>query len=254
MRILTGFAGELHRLLKARAHAPATLKITTWNTARKPRSAVLDAVSRMNSDLVLLQEIARPDAQSVNEIWAGEDPRQGISVVSPRGVPIRLSPDHNPSLRFAVPIEVLGAKPYNVLVIWVQEDPVDYVPNLIGILDFCRPFLEGRPSVVAGDFNANPSFDSQHPKRTFGSLNSRLEALGLESAYHAFAHESHGQETKPTFYFQYNREKPFHIDYLYIPKVWNDAIKAVEVGGFDEYSGLSDHRPVTVEIADEWAR
>jgi endonuclease/exonuclease/phosphatase family metal-dependent hydrolase len=205
----------------------------------------------LDSDLLLLQELARPEEASGNEIWEGENPRQGISILSRNGAQIRLSPDYDPALRFAVPVEViLGTREFNLLAVWVQSDPVHYVPNLLEILAHYGPFLARGPSVVAGDFNANPCFDVRNPKHLFGSLSKSLGELGLCSAYHEFTGETHGKEASPTFYFHHHRESPYHLDYVYLPRAWAGSIEAVDVGSFDDFSGLSDHRPVSVTIGD----
>lgn len=39
------------------------------------------------------------------------------------------------------------------------------------------------------------------------------------SAYHEHFSEAHGQESRPTYYFLWNRRKPFHIDYCFVPEV-----------------------------------
>ena len=42
------------------------------------------------------------------------------------------------------------------------------------------------------------------------------------------------------------RVKPFHIDYVFVPKDWR--LKSVEVGSFGEWGKLSDHVPVVVDV------
>ncbi len=93
-------------------------------------------------------------------------------------------------------------------------------------------------------------FDRAHPRYPFRSVSSKFEELGLCSAYHAFTGEPIGQETRPTFYFRYHRHAPFHIDYILIPQSWRPALSSVSVGTFDEFAGLSDHRPLTARFTD----
>ena len=76
-----------------------------------------------------------------------------------------------------------------------------------------------------------------------------LSELGLVSSYHHFHGEAHGQETMPTYHFQWKLERPFHIDYCFIPKSWTPNLRRVEIGSYQEWKALSDHRPLMVEIS-----
>ena len=76
----------------------------------------------------------------------------------------------------------------------------------------------------------------------------RLEAAGLVSAYHAFTGAIPGQEPVPTHYFRTHRDKPFHIDYCYIPTAWMARLENVSIAPFEDFAPLSDHRPITITI------
>jgi endonuclease/exonuclease/phosphatase family metal-dependent hydrolase len=73
-----------------------------------------------------------------------------------------------------------------------------------------------------------------------------LESHGLTSAYHTHHHEKQGAETLPTYYFYRHQDKPFHIDYVFVPKRWR--VKSVEIGSFQDWGHLSDHVPVVVDV------
>lgn len=223
------------------------MQITTWNCARKKRESILPSVRALNSDFALLQELPCPSESSPDELWIGTNPKQGVSVISCTGAPISLAGDYDETLRYALPVEVGGERPFQLLAIWMLKDPEHYVPNLVAILEHYRPFIGRRPTVVAGDFNANPGFDKTHPGYLFGSIAAKFEELGLCSAYHTKTGDVHGQETQPTYFHQYNRQKPFHIDYLFFPLLWR-SLGPVTVGSYDDYSALSDHRPLTASF------
>jgi len=76
-----------------------------------------------------------------------------------------------------------------------------------------------------------------------------LAQLGLVSSYHFFHREAHGQEKRPTYYFQWNKRRPFHIDYCFIPKEWAPLLQRVEIGSYAKWKGTSGHRPLLVDIA-----
>ena len=227
------------------------MQISTWNCARKQRERILPAARALNSDFVLLQELPCPNGSSPDELWIGTNPNQGVSVISCTGAPISLAGDYDKTLRYALPVEVGGDRPFQLLAIWMLKDPEHYVPNLVALLEHYRPFISRGPTVVAGDFNANPGFDKKHPRYLFESITATLEELGLCSAYHANSGEAHGHETKPTYFHQYNRHQPFHIDYLFFPKSWRTALSQVTVGNFEDYASLSDQLPLSATFAHD---
>jgi exodeoxyribonuclease-3 len=67
------------------------------------------------------------------------------------------------------------------------------------------------------------------------------------SAYHTHYGERQGAETHPTHYFRHHQDKPFHIDYVFVPKRWK--LRSVEVGSFREWGHLSDHVPMVVDVS-----
>lgn len=72
--------------------------------------------------------------------------------------------------------------------------------------------------------------------------------FGLVSAYHLRHGVEPGSEPHPTFYMNGKPDRPFHIDYCFIPERWAEKVKSVEVGSYSEWTD-SDHRPVTVVLA-----
>ena len=74
------------------------------------------------------------------------------------------------------------------------------------------------------------------------------EEFGLLSVYHTFFGIEPGCEPHPTFYMHRTQDRPFHIDYCFIPESWAERIMSVEVGSYSDWT-TSDHRPLTVELA-----
>ena len=68
----------------------------------------------------------------------------------------------------------------------------------------------------------------------------------MTSAYHAGRNCKHGEEPDPTFYLHGKVDKPFHIDYVFIPKTWAAGSVSAAVGTFD--ATLSDHCPLVVTV------
>jgi exodeoxyribonuclease III len=102
---------------------------------------------------------------------------------------------------------------------------------------------DGLPTVIAGDFNAS-SRNAHH----LANVNA-LSARGIVSAYHAIHQIEHTDQWEhPTSFHHRNQERPFHMDYVFVPMDWR--LQDVRVGTFDEYvsARISDHLPVIVNV------
>ena len=103
--------------------------------------------------------------------------------------------------------------------------------------------------MIVGDFNSHSRFDGkQRPNHT--TLHQRLrDDFGMVSAYHQ-AKERDGATgaEAPTYYHYWSQDNPFHLDYCFLPTLWVNRLGSVQVGGYDEWKHLSDHRPLVVEI------
>jgi endonuclease/exonuclease/phosphatase family metal-dependent hydrolase len=117
-------------------------------------------------------------------------------------------------------------------------------------VDLWEERIAAQPTVILGDFNANACWDGEHPQdRNFSALAARLTKLGLVSAYHAFFREEFSSETRPTFFLYRHRDKPFHLDYCFIPRAWLPRLRKVTVGRHATWSGASDHMPLVIDLA-----
>jgi hypothetical protein len=68
------------------------------------------------------------------------------------------------------------------------------------------------------------------------------------SAYHSRYAEAQGRETRPTFFLYRHRQRPYHIDYCFLPATWLGRIRDVKVGGHAAWAAKSDHMPLTVDL------
>lgn len=91
--------------------------------------------------------------------------------------------------------------------------------------------------------------DSDSGSASFASLNEKLETLGLTSAYHTYGKHAFDHEPDPTLFWQWNEERPYHIDYVYVPRTWMPCVSSVTVGSPADWvrPKVSDHVPVVVE-------
>lgn len=103
------------------------------------------------------------------------------------------------------------------------------------------------PTVITGDFNNGKVFEKGKP-RDWRHVVARYEEVGLVSAYHSFFNEAPGEETHPTHWWTRNADRPFHIDYCFVPNNWD--ITQVWVGHHTDWlrkGDGSDHAPMVVD-------
>ena len=227
------------------------LTLLTWNCCGGPLARKSEALQRYSPDLAVLQEAPMPGSPLPSgTYWNGTGPRKGVLVsarppfsVSPIDTGVPESP--RPS---AYAYRVTGPFAFTLLAVWSQRDPYPYYKRGIHIaLDALRHLPP--PYVVAGDFNGSVIWDRPRARHTHGALVSRLATdFGLVSAYHHFHAEEQGFESRPTLYWTWAQDKPFHIDYCFVPREWAAGLTSVYVAPFAELNGFSDHRPLVVQL------
>lgn len=200
----------------------------------------------LGPDVAVLQECACPEAESGALRWAGDNPKQGIAVLAGEGWSVEpIEVDEVP--RWMVPFRVSGPRAFTLLAVWTLPTG-SYSKALFDALERFRDLLSAGPAVVMGDFNTTSLLDRPGSAHGHGRIVGLLGEMGLESAYHAFHAEAPGAESRATYYHQWRREQPYHIDYCFVPREWLPGITGVRVGGYEEWAGRSDHRPLVVDV------
>jgi endonuclease/exonuclease/phosphatase family metal-dependent hydrolase len=106
-------------------------------------------------------------------------------------------------------------------------------------------------TVVAGDFNWNVTWDESpdSPLRgDFADVRRALNGVGLLSAYHAVRGDEFGEETEATFHMHKKEDRPYHIDYAFVPGHRIGQETGVMVGRYDDWIDASDHMPLLVTL------
>jgi exodeoxyribonuclease III len=225
--------------------------LVTWNCCRGAYLRKTALLESLNADVAVLQECARPAQESDTCLWFGENPNQGIAVIARPPFALARLPTRRAVPRFIVPVAVSGPMPFTMLAVWSKSGQKhNYVEAVVRAVRLYRELLSAGPSVVIGDFNSNTIWDKTHrADRNHSALVRLLDEIGLVSAYHAHFNEEHGAERRPTYYFHWKEQKPFHLDYCFIPKAWGKQLYRVEVAEFEAWKTHSDHRPLLVELA-----
>jgi exodeoxyribonuclease-3 len=225
------------------------MRLVTWNCCRGAFARKAPLLEPLVFDVAVIQECAKPAVETDHCLWFGGNPRQGIAIVSREPYRIRAMKRRIGVPRYTIPIEVNGPENFLLLAVWSkanQKHP--YVEAVVKAVRLYR-HLFTQPVVLLGDLNSNTFWDTNHDDdRNHSALVRLLSEMGLVSAYHAFRDEPHGGESQPTYYFQWKKDRPYHIDYCFIPAAWATRIGRVDVGSFEDWKGHSDHRPIIVDV------
>jgi len=229
------------------------VRFVTWNLWAGDTGAKLQRLPT-TPDVAALCEVSRqPPAPTLNGInpewlWAGELADRGTAIAS-WGIGMkRLAPSEGTTPgRFSLAVDL--ANGMGVVGLWScpQGPNASYAAEIHKTLDAFEGLMRSRPCIVAGDFNLEPGGQTD---RRYG-ITRRLADLGYVSAYHAFNDVRFGDE-QPTYFHQFKRDKPFHIDMVFVPTDLVVKIRSVEIAPFDGWvtrgATRSDHVPVAVEI------
>lgn len=229
------------------------MRLVTWNACKGQFANKAHYLDHLHADVAVIQEIAKPVEQQRQVLWFGANPNQGVAVVTRPPFVARQQLQFDGVPRYVVPIEIDGPRPFLLFAVWtLGEAPYPYVCAASKAIDSYESLFSGRDVVMLGDFNSNAIWDKEHPvELNHSAMVSRLDRLGLVSAYHHFKGERHGEETAHTFYLHWHESKKFHIDYCFLPKSWAPNVRAVDVGSFAAWQRASDHRPLLVEVATD---
>jgi exodeoxyribonuclease-3 len=159
-----------------------------------------------------------------------------------------------PQFDWIVPIKVEAPTPFTLIAVWACRMGSGRTNSYIGLVYqalMSHPeWFDGTPVILAGDLNSNKIWDG---KRLVGNHSDVVKVLaerGLVSVYHDFYGEAQGAETRHTLYLFRHAHRPYHIDYVFMPLEWAKDLKTVDVGEYAQWSKLSDHCPLTVDIAE----
>lgn len=221
------------------------MRIVTWNCCRGPFEKKLAALKGLTPDIAILTEATRPSEETDQVLWFP-------SGASSLGIQVRASGEYKidriPAADLpncVVPVRVTGPHSFNLLAVWTWPAP-SYIKAFMKGLTAYAGLLDSSETVVAGDFNGNPAFDEPRTKIKLSMAFAQLQEAGLVSAYHHVHAVPWGGERHATHHYLRKPDRPFHIDFCFVPQAWADKGLEVHVSTGPEWNSLSDHFPILV--------
>jgi len=236
------------------------MKIVTWNCNGALRNKY-EYLLNYNADLYVIQECENPketrDSRYIkwaeNYLWIGDSKNKGLGVFASSEMalePLDWSNSYNDhSVKYFLPCSVNGA--FDLLAVWTHQNNS---PNFAYIGQFWK-YLQVHKSklhnvIVAGDFNSNSIWDEWDRWWNHSDVVRELAEIGIDSFYHKFLNEKHGKESLPTFFLHRNRDKPYHIDYVFGSNNFINGLKNIELGHPGDWLKISDHLPMICDLDD----
>jgi exodeoxyribonuclease III len=219
------------------------MRLVTWNCCmafeKKAKS-----LFELQPDIAVIPECSEKskdafETEGYRGLWFGVSKSKGLGVFFTKEWDLKQAAE--PSLEWIVPIQVKGPREFTLVAVWVcpPKGSQHYVGMLHDALDSHPDWFNNWPTVVAGDFNSSEVWDKKRT-RNHSSLVARLADSGLTSAYQ-------GDKSVPTYHQYRHEDKPYHIDYIFLPHLWAANAK-VEIGKREKWTQHSDHYPLSIEI------
>lgn len=241
------------------------MRLVTWNCSMALHRKA-EALLALEPDVAIVCECAEPDILRLHgetawfeaePVWIGRNPNKGLAVFTFNGFTARLHQTYLRTLRYVAPVQIEGPLRFNLLAVWAQNASAGATRKhqlgpLRRALGKSKDFLAAGETVIAGDLNSNAIWDKPGWRMNHMTMVAILGKMGLLSAYHEINGEAHGRETVPTHYWRDRRKDgpTYHLDYIFLPEPWFEAIRHFNVGSFEDWcgSGHSDHVPLVVDV------
>lgn len=236
------------------------MKVVTWNCNGALRNK-FKYIAELNADIYILQECENPslcnhteyNSWANNFLWKGENKNRGLGIFAKNDILLELLDwsdtyiDHQ--VKYFLPCS-LNQK-INLLGVWTMQNKAtsyDYIGQLWKYMQINKPKFEN--IILAGDFNSNTIWDKRNRLWNHSNIVNDLRNMDINSLYHMFYKEEQGEESRPTFFLQRNRSKPYHIDYIFATTNIEIKMKHFEIAKSEKWLTLSDHLPLICEFED----
>jgi exodeoxyribonuclease-3 len=234
------------------------MKLITWNCARGFEKKK-DKIFTGDPDIVVIQECSRKSTARLlshpyDALWVGSHPNIGMGIFYRKAEwSARRLRESTDGIEWVVPFEIGGPENFTLIAVWAcavrGRKRESYVGQVNRALKNHPDWFAKGPVIAAGDFNSNARWDEERPGWNHSTMVAQLRSFGLSSVYHTVRNEEHGKEATPTFHLHKNREKDFHLDYIFAPDTWQPRLQ-IDVGDCSEWLEHSDHCPLTLKLSE----
>ena len=231
------------------------MQIVSWNSHQKFREKI-KMFSPDFIDVLIVQECENTDAAAIayknagwKYVWTGDNIHKGLGIFVPISIEIERLHWVISDCKYFLPVQISHS--IVMVGVWAKggkSNSVRYAGQITRLLDSHMREIERNSASIIGDFNSNSIWDKRHKTANHTQNNMRLNSIGLQSLYHFVHSAENGLEKHLTFYLSYNKAKPYHIDYAYIP-VSVLANSQIEIGMPDYWLEYSDHMPLFITAA-----
>lgn len=230
------------------------MKLISWNCNQAFRKKYQE-ILQLDPDIIIIPECEDPThkgdwTQFSDWTWIGENKNQGLGIFTLNEIKIQSTlKNHNVS-QYSLPATLNNG--IKLIGIWAKNDKQNpqnrYIAQVYNTIQEYKEWINSN-TYVAGDFNWNATFTKSKPLH--GNFTDTIQLLnknGLHSTYHSITESKFGQENNPTFFMHKKENQPHHIDYIFTPDRFSDAITEFSIGTYREWIHTSDHMPLILEI------
>lgn len=226
------------------------MRIITWN-CNLNLVKKFQLIEKNSPDLVIIQECEKLSEKyfpKCKYFWIGKNDTKGLGVLV-FNQSAKIDKCFNEKFIYFLPIQT---DEINILGLWAYNHRASlkfgsqYEGSTSDAIRYYQPWLVSKNKAISsGDFNNSIIWDVENKENNFKNINSTLENLGFKSSYHQLTKEEFGKESKGTLFHTKNREKSYHIDYIYLKGLIPNSL---QLGEYNDWIKFSDHMPVIVDI------
>ncbi|NEM96247.1 endonuclease/exonuclease/phosphatase family protein [Pontibacter burrus] len=234
------------------------MKIVTWNCNGALRNK-FQHLLEFEADIYIIQECESPEQVhhegyaewAKNHHWIGDSKNKGLGIFAAEHIKLELLKwsnlytDH--TVKYFLPCLVNDS--FQLLAVWAHQNNS---PNF-GYIGQLWKYLQVNKQnfgkvIIAGDFNSNTIWDQWDRWWNHSDVVRELQELGINSLYHKHFKEDHGKESIPTFFLNRKSERPYHIDYVFGSREFENTLTKIEIGNSEQWLKISDHLPLLCEF------
>ena len=188
---------------------------------------------------------------AINPLWIGDTKNKGLGIFARSEIKLEMLKwtnqylDH--TVKYFLPCRVNDE--FNLLSIWAHQNNspnFGYIGQVWKYLTVNKGLL--KDAFLIGDFNSNTNWDQWDRWWNHSDVVRELDQLGLKSFYHHFLKEEQGKESIPTLYFRKNKDRGYHIDYMFGPEKSILSLSEFQIGESSTWLEFSDHMPLSCTI------